>query len=131
MCIASTAVSSVSYGITLEESDPILFHNSSFVENKLAIGTKNGSWVDLVLVSEPVQAAYPIHKHNNKMFLIGMGQGEWNWTTVDEAAEANPHFFNLEFPSNVDTIYSSRAFMTASWTVVRYQVEFPRIAKSA
>jgi hypothetical protein len=84
-----------------------------------------------VLVSEPVQAAYPIHKHSHKMFLTGMGQGEWKWTTVDEAVEANPHFFNLEFPSKVDTIYTSRAFMTASWTVVRYQGEFPRIAKSA
>ena len=39
-----------------------------------------------------------MHKHYNQFWVIGQGQGEWNYSSVAEAAAAMPENFNFVNP---------------------------------
>ena len=87
-------------------------------DDDLIIRTKNGTWQDIVLQvggSElwPVDFPHAIHKHASKYWKIGMGQGLWNYNSVEEAVQAEPDSFNLDNPPYRDTFLSE--FTGAMW----------------
>ncbi len=65
------------------------------------------------------QPSHPIHKHGNKMWLIGSGQGTFRWSSVEEAN------FNLVDPPRRDGFATLDAPHAPTWTAVRYQVTNP------
>ncbi|KAL7952467.1 Cupredoxin [Trichoderma compactum] len=101
---------------TLDNSSelPILFRHPEPVQNNVTISIFN--------VPMP---PYPIHKHSNKMFQIGAGEGEFNWDSVEEAIMEKPELFNLVNPPRRDSIASLPAITGKTWTVVRYQLLNP------
>ncbi|KAI9042166.1 multicopper oxidase [Aspergillus affinis] len=114
-----------SYPLSLEEESPVLF-DPSYAEHDLSIQTNNGTWVDLIFhMVSTLQPPHPIHKHSNKFFVIGHGDGEWNYTSVAEAAELIPESFNFETPQIRDTFITPGAATGNSWLAIRYQVINP------
>ena len=60
--------------------EPILFKPHPYRMNNLTITTLNGTWIDLIFqIIQVPQPSHPIHKHGDKMFLIGAGNGTFNW----------------------------------------------------
>lgn len=115
------------FPLSLEEAAPLLFYPSSEVANSdLCIRTKNGSWVDIIVnITSTVQPEHPIHKHSNKFFLIGYGQGSWNYSSVADAMNYIPQKFNLKNPPLFDTIATVPAITEPSWIALRYHVNNP------
>ncbi|KAL9620216.1 MAG: hypothetical protein Q9160_005225 [Pyrenula sp. 1 TL-2023] len=103
--------------------------NQAYVNQNpnLIYKTKNGTWVDLVLVATapPLQPPHPFHKHSNKFFVIGSGAGDFPWASVAEAQKAQPGAFNLKNPPVRDGFYTPAAIGSSSWVVFRYQVVNP------
>ncbi|KAL2006467.1 hypothetical protein VTN00DRAFT_9135 [Thermoascus crustaceus] len=119
-----------SFPLSLEETHPMLFQNPNDVhkqERDLTIRTKNGTWIDLIftVTAPPVQPPHPIHKHSNKFFVIGAGNGEWNYSSVEEATEYIPQNFNLKNPPLVDTATTLPTQPGPTWLAIRYQVVNP------
>ncbi|CAK44820.1 hypothetical protein M747DRAFT_360643 [Aspergillus niger ATCC 13496] len=116
-----------SFPLSLEEAAPLLFYpDSEVAHSDLTIRTTNGSWVDLIFyVRSAPQPEHPIHKHSNKFFYIGSGQGEWEYPSVAEAMRDIPHNFNLHNPPLFDTIATPAAMSDPVWTAVRYHVVNP------
>ncbi|UNI21223.1 hypothetical protein JDV02_007233 [Purpureocillium takamizusanense] len=106
---------------------PVLYNPKPWEHDNVTITTRNGTWVDLVLLASVFpMPPHPIHKHGNKMFQIGAGQGDWRWSSVDEAMrELGPAQFNLRDPPQRDSFLSQQAVKTRNWVVVRYQVVNP------
>ncbi|KAE8326988.1 conidial pigment biosynthesis oxidase Arb2/brown2 [Aspergillus sergii] len=109
-----------------------LLHNRSApteqMEKDLIIQTKNGTWVDLVVqvASHPLQkrdAPHVLHKHTTKMWQIGAGMGIWNYSTTEEAMQAQPEAFSLDNPNYRDTFVTG--FDGPSWVVMRYHATNP------
>lgn len=114
-----------SYALQLEESEPLLFNQTS-IPNDLIIRTKNNTWVDLIMqVNAPIQPAHPIHKHSNKHFVIGQGNGVFNYTTVAQAMTEIPASFNLVNPPYRDTTTTPPAVTRPTWLAIRYHVVNP------
>ncbi|KAK2616916.1 Glc7p regulatory subunit [Conoideocrella luteorostrata] len=110
--------------------EPLLYdpHSADAMNESLVIRTKNGSWVDFViqvgsLPGQPQEFPHLMHKHTGKMWLIGEGEGIWNYSSVEEAIDAESSRFNLENPNWRDTYITS--FDGPSWLVLRYQVTNP------
>lgn len=115
-----------------DDSYPLLFYpNSTLAKNdSLIIRTKNGTWVDVVMQvvlndAAPAQPAHPIHKHSNKGYIIGAGNGIFNYTNVAEAMKVIPESFNLETPSLRDSFTTPSVLLGPAWVVFRYQVVNP------
>jgi FtsP/CotA-like multicopper oxidase with cupredoxin domain len=94
------------------------------------IATRNGSWVDLVVVSgigpsNPAQPPHPIHKHGNKGYVIGGGNGMFNWSSVAEAQKAQPEAFNLVNPPYRDGFVTPPVLFAPAWVAFRYYVDNP------
>lgn len=88
--------------------------------------TQNNSWVDLIFISPTFPGPpHPIHKHSNKVFVLGAGEGNFTWSTVQEAAAAIPESFNLVNPPYRDTFTSLAATTKPVWLAVRYHVINP------
>ena len=103
-----------SFNLELEESQPLLF-NQTAIPSDLIIRTNNNTWVDLIIqVDSPVQPAHPIHKHSNKHFLIGQGDGTFNYSSVD-----------LVNPQYRDTSATPVSVLGPTWLAIRYQVVNP------
>ncbi|KAJ5212973.1 hypothetical protein N7449_000142 [Penicillium cf. viridicatum] len=121
------SLGNTSFPLALEEAAPLLFFPDSDVANSgRTVQTKNGSWVDLIFhVTTPIQPEHPIHKHSNKFFLIGYGQGLWNYSSVSEAIRYIPQSFNLNRPPILDTISTLPAATEPTWMAIRYQVNNP------
>ncbi|KAJ5970281.1 Multicopper oxidase type 2 [Penicillium vulpinum] len=114
-----------SYGLELEEAQPLLFNQNSIPQD-LIIRTKNDTWIDLVLQTDTIlQPPHPIHKHSNKHFIIGQGNGTFNWGSVAEAVQIVPGNFNLQTPQYRDTFHTLPAVTGPTWTVIRYHVVNP------
>jgi FtsP/CotA-like multicopper oxidase with cupredoxin domain len=110
----------------IDSSNPILFAPQANLQNNVTITTTNGTWVDLILVTATwPMPPHPIHKHGNKMYLLGEGQGYFNWTTVAEAAAAMPSAFNFVDPPVRDGFATPQAVQGPAWMVVRYHVTNP------
>jgi hypothetical protein len=60
----------IPFGSPLDLVTPLLWDPTSAVNGNLTISTKNGSWVDIVLISGPGNPSHPIHKHSNKGYII-------------------------------------------------------------
>lgn len=116
-----------SYALSLEQARPVLYYpNSSVAHSDLAVHTKNNTWVDFIFyVYEPLQPPHPIHKHSNKYYVIGQGQGVWNYTSVAEAMEHIPESFNLKNPQYRDTFATPPAATGPTWLAIRYHVINP------
>ena len=98
--------------------------------NSLIIRTKNGTWVDIVMQivldeNAPAQPAHPIHKHSNKAYLIGAGNGVFNYTDVATAMNSIPESFNLKNPSYRDSFTTPSVLQGPAWVAFRYQVVNP------
>ena len=120
------ALNGTSNPLTLDTSNPILFKPQLNIINNLTITTLNNTWVDLIFVAAQFpQPAHPIHKHNNKMWLIGSGQGAFNWSSVATAMQAIPQNFNLVDPPRRDGFATLDAFTGPTWTAIRYHVTNP------
>lgn len=114
-----------SYGLELEESQPLLFNQTS-IPSDLIIRTRNNTWVDLIIqVDTILQPAHPIHKHSNKHFIIGQGNGTFSWNTVAEAVQAVPGNFNLLTPQYRDTSNTPVPITGPTWLALRYHVVNP------
>jgi hypothetical protein len=57
------------FGGPLDFVTPLLWDPKSANEN-LTITTTNGSWVDIIMIINPLQPSHPIHKHSNKGYYI-------------------------------------------------------------
>ena len=118
----------LNHAIIDDLSPPLLYQDPTsahFGEN-VTIITKNNTWVDLVFKIETFpQPAHPIHKHSNKGYLIGQGDGAFNWTTVAQAAKAMPQNFNFVTPPFRDSFVTPAASTGPTWMAVRYHVENP------
>ncbi|KAL5611140.1 hypothetical protein FOBRF1_007257 [Fusarium oxysporum] len=106
---------------------PILFdeHSARSLGNH-SISTQTGQWVDLVFTSKVFpMPPHPLHKHGNKLRLLGKGTGKWIWDSVVEAAAAMPEAFNLIDPPRRDAFSSPNAGDEPVWLAVRYHVVNP------
>ena len=103
---------------------PLLFDPES-AKPELSISTNNGTWIDIVFQSAPMNPPHPVHKHSNKVFVLGSGVGEFNYSSVAEAAAAMPDSFNFENPIQRDIWSPPPALDTPTWVAVRYQVVNP------
>jgi FtsP/CotA-like multicopper oxidase with cupredoxin domain len=82
--------------------------------------------VDLIIqVTTVLQPPHPIHKHSNKHFLIGQGNGVFNWTSVAQAVQESPGSFNLATPQIRDTSVTLALITGPTWMALRYQVVNP------
>lgn len=114
-----------SYGLELEESQPLLFNQTS-IPSDLIIRTNNNTWIDLIIqVDTILQPLHPIHKHSNKHFIIGQGNGTFNWSSVAEAVQAIPDSFNLQTPQYRDTYNTPVPINGPTWLALRYHVVNP------
>lgn len=114
-----------SFSMSLEDATPLLFNTSS-IPTDLTITTRNGSWVDLIMVvKSPIQPPHPMHKHSNKYFVIGQGNGDFNYSSVAEAMQHIPESFNFKTPQIRDTFNTPAAESGPTWLAIRYQVVNP------
>lgn len=105
---------------------PRLFRPEPHPRGNVTLSTANGTWVDLVLLADTFpMPGHPVHKHGNKMYKIGAGDGPFRWSSVDDAVRERPELFNLVDPPRADGFSSPRAVDDYAWTVVRYQVVSP------
>lgn len=122
----------VGYPLDFRSKRPMLYYpNSKAASNSSHfLKTRNNTWVDIVIQvvgspQAPVQPPHPIHKHNNKAFLIGVGSGKFNWSTTAEAIKAKPEFFNLKTPPYRDMFTTPPQVSEPVWIVIRYHVVNP------
>ncbi|KAK3365614.1 Cupredoxin [Lasiosphaeria ovina] len=107
-------------------SPVVLFKPDANRHDNLTMSTRNNTWVDLVFLSTTVpMPPHPIHKHGNKMWLLGQGSGPFKWATVAEAAKAIPQSFNLVNPPRRDSFVTPPANTDVAWMAVRYHVTNP------
>ncbi len=120
------ALNDTIYPMQLDNAAPLLFHPQPELHNNVTITTKNNTWVDIVFqaVTFPT-TPHPIHKHGIKMYLLGTGNGLFNWSSVAEAAQANPGSFNLVDPPQRDGFITPAATTGPTWMAVRYHVNNP------
>nr|WAU16861.1 CTB12 [Cercospora sp. JNU001]WRF81185.1 laccase [Cercospora sp. JNU001] len=125
-----TQTGSLGYNISHEhDNPPLLLQNVEDVPTtELTLKTQIGDWVDLVLVTAgPFAQAHPMHKHGNKVFLIGSGSGNFPWDSVEEAIPHLPEgTFNFHDPPYLDTFNTVEMEGQANdtWTAVRYKAEY-------
>ncbi|OHW93956.1 multicopper oxidase [Colletotrichum incanum] len=109
-----------------ENDTPVLFGVQAAENDPTIVSTKNGSWVDMVFqVANSPQPPHPIHKHGNKMFLLGSGTGNFTWNSIEEAVAANSTGWNLNDPPRRDGFATPNAISQPTWMAVRYLVDNP------
>lgn len=92
----------------------------------LTLTTKNATWIDLIFVVPALsQPPHPIHKHGNRGYILGTGQGEFTWPDVATAAAERPELFNLVNPSYRDGFVTPATAQAPTWLAVRYQSTNP------
>lgn len=120
------ALNSTIYPMQLDNETPLLFHPHPNEHNNVTISTRNGTWVDLIFMAVTFpMPPHPIHKHGNKMWLIGQGDGAFNYSSVAEAMVAMPDAFNLVNPPKRDGLATPVATTGPAWMAVRYHVTNP------
>lgn len=89
---------------------------------------KNGSVVDLIIENgAEIDSNHPFHKHNHKVWIIGQGEGGFQWKDVDAALrDGGGKFFNLANSPYRDgfTLYAG----AGKFVVVRYEIFFPAVS---
>ncbi|CAK7216537.1 hypothetical protein SCUCBS95973_002838 [Sporothrix curviconia] len=121
------ALNSTAYPMQLDNDTPLLFQPDPVDEgNNVTLTTYMDEWIDIVFqaLSFPMPP-HPIHKHGNKMWLLGSGEGVFNYSTVAEALQYIPASFNMETPPKRDTLATPAATTGPAWMVIRYHVTNP------
>ncbi|KAG9247656.1 multicopper oxidase-domain-containing protein [Calycina marina] len=77
------------------------------------------SWVDYIMQSAPFGPPHPMHVHGRHFYILGSGDGDFNWPTVAAAAAERPELFNLINPQLRDTYNTPISGPTGSWLAVR------------
>ena len=121
------------YGLDQDYTSPLLFNPESpnALNSDLTIRTKNNTWIDVILQVEltpeaPAQPAHPVHKHSNKAYIIGSGNGVFNYTSVAEAIKYMPSgTFNLQMPQWRDSFVTPSILLGPAWVAFRYQSANP------
>lgn len=125
----SWALNSTRFDHTIDDTNPPLLYQQPNVNNpggNVTITTKNNTWVDLIFkVVTLNQPPHPIHKHSNKAFIIGQGEGDFTWNSVAEAAAEIPKNFNLVTPAYRDGFVTPPSVTKPTWLAVRYHVINP------
>ncbi|KAF1935929.1 hypothetical protein EJ02DRAFT_427971 [Clathrospora elynae] len=123
------ALNATPFNHIVDEMNPPLLYQPPFASNpggNITITTNNNTWVDLILLNPfPHQPPHPIHKHANRVFIIGIGTGAFNWTSVADAAEAIPDNFNFVSPPFKDGFVTPGTDLEPTWLAVRYHVINP------
>lgn len=121
------ALNSSIYPSHLDNAEPLLFNTPVDAGGgNVTISTLNDTWIDLVFVAESFpMPPHPIHKHGNKMWLIGQGEGTFEYGSVEEAATAMPGAFNFVNPPMRDSFATPAATTGPTWMAVRYRVTDP------
>ncbi|KAJ5814377.1 uncharacterized protein N7503_001127 [Penicillium pulvis] len=118
-----------SFGLAMEADRPFLWDPQSAAKSPLTIATKNDTWVDLIFSLSgnvsTLQPGHPLHKHSNRVYVLGTGSGTFNWTSVADAVKAIPENFNLINPPMRDTFTTLPAYKGESWMAIRYHVQNP------
>ncbi|KAJ5746443.1 hypothetical protein N7520_011625 [Penicillium odoratum] len=113
-----------SFSLALEATKPFLWDPVAASKSPLVISTKNNTWVDIIFdmsgEKSTLQPSHPLHKHSNRVYVLGSGTGAFNWTSVAEASKAVPESFNLINPPMRDTFTTLPAYQGQSWLAVRY-----------
>lgn len=107
---------------------PLLYFPQSANANNqnLTITTTNDTWVDLIFtVPDTFGPPHPMHKHSNKAYVIGSGTGPFTWTSVAEAAAAQPQNFNFVNPPLRDGYATAPGAGQSVWLAIRYHVVNP------
>ncbi|KAL4976455.1 multicopper oxidase-domain-containing protein [Aspergillus desertorum] len=111
---------------------------AAVITPKYALTTQNITWVDIVLEitadsRDLFHPPHPIHKHGNRVYIIGNGAGRSTWENVSTAeVEVPASFYVNETAALRDTFvmdfFDSR-LMDGAWMVIRYFVQdkFPSI----
>jgi FtsP/CotA-like multicopper oxidase with cupredoxin domain len=108
----------------LDQETPLLFAPDADTQDNVTITTQYGQWIDLVFLAEAApMPPHPIHKHGNKMYQIGAGEGPFTWSSVEEAMAEIPENFNLVNPPRRDAFATAFAVTGPTWIVVRYHVD--------
>lgn len=123
------ALNGSAFSHAVDDTNPPLLYQQPSASNpgeKITITTKNNTWVDLVFkVNTLNQPPHPIHKHSNKGFILGQGEGEFIWHSVAEAAAALPQNFNFVSPAFRDAFVTPPTVTKPTWLAVRYHVVNP------
>lgn len=121
-----------SFALSLESQSPVLFTSSPATagNTSLTLRTKVNTWVDIILQSNlgpqnPAQPPHPIHKHGNKGYLIGSGNGLFNYSSVAEAQKVIPQSFNITTAAYRDSFTTAAILMEPAWVAFRYQASNP------
>lgn len=120
------ALNSTIFPLGYQGEEPVLFDPQPFVSNNVTLSTLNDTWVDIVFITATFpQPPHPIHKHGNKMYLIGQGDGTFPYATVAEAIAAIPGSFNLVDPPRRDTLTTAGTSTQPAWMAIRYYSSDP------
>ncbi|TRM69923.1 Cupredoxin [Schizophyllum amplum] len=85
----------------------------------------NDTIVDIVIKVPEDHPPHPMHKHFNRFWVVGQGMGEWNFSSVAEAAAAMPESFNLVNPPVRDSYNTPVSGKIGSWLALRYRTVNP------
>lgn len=125
---ASWALNNVGFAAATSDhgSEGVALFKQPGAPTDLSINTKKGQWIDFIFITATKPTPpHPIHKHGNKMFLLGSGVGAFPWATVEEAAAAGAPL-NLVDPPRRDAVVTPQASpVNATWTAIRYQASQP------
>ena len=115
------------YNESLEEETPLLYSDypSTAGPDALTIRTKNNTWIDIILQvtlgpENPAQPPHPIHKHSNKAYIIGSGNGIFSYSSVAEAMQYIPQNFNLQGAAYRDSFVTPAILPQPAWVAFRY-----------
>lgn len=114
----------------LDNAQPLLYSPPTLQngDGNITLVTKNATWIDLIfLVPNLSQPPHPIHKHGNRAFILGAGEGEFTWPDIASAAAEKPELFNLVNPSYRDGFVTPPSALQPTWLAVRYKVENPGV----
>ncbi|KAL1748820.1 Cupredoxin [Schizophyllum fasciatum] len=130
-------------GVLYEEHDPLLWPNMySAAKQAIEQGTgslagspvidamsisilPNNTLVDVLIKVPAHHPFHPMHKHFNRYWVLGQGQGDWKYASVAEAIAAVPDSFNLINPAVRDSFNTPASQASGAWLVIRYRTEIP------
>lgn len=117
------ALNNVEFGDAISDhgSQGVALFKAPSAPGNLTINTKLNQWIDIIFITATKPTPpHPIHKHGNKMFLLGTGTGDFPWATVEEAKAAGAPL-NLVDPPRRDAIVTPQASPAANtWAAIRY-----------